>query len=245
MATIDHVTLRVRDVQRSLEFYARVFELLDFDGEGFNEELNEWDDFSFTAPDADHGVTTRLHVGFAAASRAQVDGWWRGLTHAGYRDDGSPGPRPEYGADYYGGFVTDLDGNSIEAVHHSRTTRAPGLIDHLWIRVRDLAKTRRLYEAVAPALGLRVRERPGRLQLVAEGSSISFLEAERPTENLHLAFGVDDAGTVSRFYEAGLGAGATDNGPPGERPEYHLGYFGAFLLDADGTNVEAVWHDRH
>jgi predicted lactoylglutathione lyase len=56
--------------------------------------------------------------------------------------------------------------------------------------------------------------------------------------------GVDDAETVQAFHGAGLEAGGRDNGRPGERPEYHPGYYGAYVLDPDGNNIEAVWHNR-
>jgi hypothetical protein len=64
------------------------------------------------------------------------------LTDAGYRDDGAPGERPVYRAGYYGGFVLDPDGNSVEAVWHGRAREGPEHIDHLWIRVADLAADR-------------------------------------------------------------------------------------------------------
>ncbi len=203
----------------------------------------EWGDFSVAQADAEHPPTTGLHVAFAATSQEQVDTWWRELTDEGYADDGAAGPRPEYGPTYYGGFVRDLDDNSVEAVLHETTTRVTGLVDHLWIRVRDLGATRRLWAAVAPVLGLRLQEREGRIQLVAEGATFSFLEGV-PTEHLHLAIGVGDRAAVDAFHEAGLAAGAADNGGPGERPAYHAGYYGAYLLDPDGTNLEAVFHAR-
>jgi catechol 2,3-dioxygenase-like lactoylglutathione lyase family enzyme len=59
--------------------------------------------------------------------------------------------------------------------------------------------------------------------------------------HIHLAFQAADRAMVDRWYEAGLAAGGTDNGAPGER-DYHPGYYGAFLLDPDGNNVEAVFH---
>ena len=62
--------------------------------------------------------------------------------------------------------------------------------------------------------------------------------------DVHLAFGVPDFETVARFHEAAIAAGYRDNGPPGERPQYHPGYYGAFVFDADSHNVEAVFHDR-
>lgn len=61
------------------------------------------------------------------------------------------------------------------------------------------------------------------------------------TGRVHLAFAARDQATVDKFHAAGLAAGAKDNGPPGPRP-YHPGYYGAFLLDPDGNNIEAVFH---
>jgi predicted lactoylglutathione lyase len=59
---------------------------------------------------------------------------------------------------------------------------------------------------------------------------------------LHVAFAAKDRATVDRFYQAALAAGGKDNGAPGLRPEYHPSYYGAFVLDPDGHNVEAVCH---
>ena len=70
-------------------------------------------------------------------SRAHVDRFWQAGTAAGYESDGEPGPRPQYSDDYYGAFLLDPDGNSIEAVHHG-SLRDGGDIDHIWIRVSDV-----------------------------------------------------------------------------------------------------------
>jgi catechol 2,3-dioxygenase-like lactoylglutathione lyase family enzyme len=64
------------------------------------------------------------------------------------------------------------------------------------------------------------------------------------TVNLHLAFPAPDRATVDALHRAAVEAGFRDNGGPGERAEYHAGYYGAFVLDPDGNNVEAVFHDR-
>ena len=72
-------------------------------------------------------------------------------------------------------------------------------------------------------------------------ATFSVLEGE-PTEHVHLAFSAPDRETVDRFHEAGIEAGYESNGEPGERPEYHAGYYGAYLFDPDGHNVEAVFH---
>lgn len=244
MAIVDHVTIRASDLDASLELFTRVFELLAFDGERREAvPYYEWNDFSIAAADEQHPATRNLHIGFAATSREQIDAWWNELTAAEYADDGAPGPRPEYGSTYYGAFIRDGDNNSIEAVNHESTTPETGLIDHLWIRVRDLEASKRFYEAIAPVVGITARERPNRLQLICDSGTFSFLEGE-PTENLHLAIGVRDNGTVDRFHAAALAAGGGDNGKPGERPQYHPGYYGAFALDPDSNNVEAVCHNR-
>jgi catechol 2,3-dioxygenase-like lactoylglutathione lyase family enzyme len=244
MSTIDHVTIRVSDLAAGRKFYGDVFALLPFTGERHDgKDFVEWNDFSIAQADADHPPTRGLHIGFAADSHEQIEAWWEALTRAGYSDDGAPGPRPEYGADYYGAFVRDADDNSVEAVRHGGTTSEPGLIDHLWIRVVDLDPVQRFYSEIAPVLGLYARERPNRLQVVAEGATFSFLEGRR-TENVHLAVGVDDRKIVADFHAAALAAGGRDNGPPRERPRYHPGYYAAYVLDPAGTNLEAVLHDR-
>jgi catechol 2,3-dioxygenase-like lactoylglutathione lyase family enzyme len=63
-----------------------------------------------------------------------------------------------------------------------------------------------------------------------------------PQTGAHIAFAASDRGTVDRFYEAAIKAGGRDNGQPGLRPHYHSNYYGAFILDPDGHNIEAVCH---
>src|SRR5688500_9682123 len=113
----DHVTIRVSDLAAGRELYGRVFALLGFpdapaEGEGFTE----WNDCAIAEASAEKPATRGLHVGFAARSRKQVDAWWEAMTAAGATSDGEPGPRPEYGSEYYGAFVLDADGNSVEAM---------------------------------------------------------------------------------------------------------------------------------
>lgn len=244
MATIDHVTLRASDLAAARRLFAHVFELLGFQAERQDAaDGSEWNDFSISQADDAHPPTRRAHIGFCAGSRAQVDDWWRALTEAGYRDDGAPGLRPQYSPDYYGAFIRDQDDNSIEAVHHRNSPAGRNVIDHLWIRVADLDASKRFYSAIAPALGLEVGDRDERLHLTADGGGFTVL-AGPPTQNLHLAIGVADQESVREFHRTGLDAGGHDNGAPGERPHYHTGYYGAYLLDPDGNNVEAVFHDR-
>ena len=239
----DHVTIRVSDREASERFYATVFAPLGIEPTYAGAELVEWDDFSIAPAADDHPVTRGLHVGFVARSRRLADEFWRAGTAAGHRDDGAPGPRPEYGDDYYGAFLLDPDGNSAEAVHHD-TLRSGGNVDHLWIRVADVAASKRFYETIAPHAGLRLgTDTPERAQFRGASGSFSVL-AGTPTEHLHMAFGASADATVDAFYGAATGAGYRDNGAPGERPAYHAGYYSAFVLDPDGNNIEVVNHNR-
>ena len=86
----------------------------------------------------------------------------------------------------------------------------------------------------------RARPRPDRHR----NASISYVTGEPLTEHVHIAFGVDRNEAVDAFYRAAIDAGYTDNGAPGERAVYHPGYYGAFVLDPDGHNIEAVNHNR-
>ena len=172
-----------------------------------------------------------------------MDEFWRAGTGAGYRDDGAPGPRPQYTSDYYGAFLLDPDGNSVEAVHHP-SVRAPGHIDHVWIRVADVEASQRFYEAIAQHAGIRLAgDSSGRARFEGESASFSLVRGT-PTEHLHMAFPASEDATVDAFHAAAIGAGYRDNGAPGERAVYHPGYYGAYVLDPAGVNVESVFHDR-
>jgi catechol 2,3-dioxygenase-like lactoylglutathione lyase family enzyme len=242
---LDHVTLRVADLGASRRFYETVLATLGIVSPTHaDDELVEWDDFGLSPATAEKPVTRRLHLGFGAPSREHVDAFWEAGTRAGYTDDGAPGPRPEYGPDYYGGFLLDPDGNSAEAVHHD-DVRPPGHVDHLWIRVADVAAARAFYLTIAPYSGLRPgTDEPERAQFTGGGGSFSLVADDEPTEHVHLAFPAPDLITVEAFHRTATEAGYADNGPPGERPQYHPGYHGAFVLDPDGNNVEVVFHRR-
>ena len=239
----DHVTIRVADRVASERFYDTVLATLGIEKTHSDEQLAEWDDFSLAQADDERPVTRRLHVAFGVRSRVDVDAFWRTGTEAGFRDDGAPGLRPQYLDDYYGGFLLDPDANSVEAVHHG-SLRAFGQIDHLWIRVADVAAAKRFYDTVAPYAGLRPgSDTPDRVQFVGETASFSLVSG-RPTEHLHMAFGARDDATVDGFHRALTEAGYRDNGAPGKRSIYHAGYYGAYVLDPDGNNVEVVNHNR-
>ena len=243
-AVFDHVTIRASDLSVSKRFYETVLSTLGIEQTYSGELGAEWDDFSLAQADAEHPPTRRLHIAFVASSRALVDEFWRAGTEAGHQDDGKPGLRPEYSDDYYGAFLLDPDGNSAEAVHHG-SMREGGNIDHLWIRVSDVDASTRFYETVGPAAGFRVGRETGELtHFACVSGSFSVLAGDEPTEHVHLAFPASDNETVDRFHRDATMAGHRDNGPPGERTIYHEGYYGAYVLDPDGNNVEVVNHNR-
>ena len=111
------------------------------------------------------------------------------------------------------------------------------LIDHVHLRVRDLEASKRFYQGAVEPLGIEVRE--GDTWFSVDELFVS--DDGQPTSGLHIAFQAPDRETVHRFHDAALAAGGQDNGAPGER-DYHPGYYAAFVLDPDGTNVEAVYH---
>src|SRR5690242_5901718 len=151
----DHVTIRAADRGATERFYDTVLEPLGIAKSHTDADGAMWGDLGMYAVDGTHPATRGLHIGFVAPSREHVDRFWEAGTAAGYRDDGAPGPRPEYGDDYYGGFLLDPDGNSAEASHHDNLRRDGGIVDHLWIRVADLDVAAAFYETIAPHAGLR------------------------------------------------------------------------------------------
>ena len=118
------------------------------------------------------------------------------------------------------------------------------ILDHIGIGVSDLAASERFYEQALAPLGIAlVLKFPFAVGFGAGGKPEFWLRGEGGTERVHVAFRSPDRATVDAFYEAAMAAGGTDNGAPGVREIYHPGYYGAFVLDPDGHNIEAVCHD--
>ncbi|WP_424929645.1 VOC family protein [Amaricoccus tamworthensis] len=124
------------------------------------------------------------------------------------------------------------------------------MIDHSGISVSDFSKSKAFYEAALKPLGgaflMQVPlEHTGGVAVGGFGREqpvfwLTEGEVQRPP--MHFAFSARDRGEVDAFYEAAIAAGGTDNGGPGPRPHYHENYYGAFVLDPDGNNIEAVCH---
>jgi catechol 2,3-dioxygenase-like lactoylglutathione lyase family enzyme len=119
------------------------------------------------------------------------------------------------------------------------------MLDHVTLGVGDIERSRKFYDGALRPLGIE--------RLYAEGEAASGYGANRKAffwislrhalqTGSHVAFVADDRETVDQFYQAALAAGGRDNGQPGLRPHYHENYYGAFVLDPDGHNIEAVCH---
>jgi catechol 2,3-dioxygenase-like lactoylglutathione lyase family enzyme len=127
------------------------------------------------------------------------------------------------------------------------------VIDHIGMPVSNLARATEFYlKALAPlgiAIGMEVSA-----EQTGHGAAVGFGAAGKPffwigegfrpsgDHHIHVAFAAASRAAVDAFYAAAIAAGARDNGPPGLRPHYHANYYGAFVLDADGNNIEAVCH---
>jgi catechol 2,3-dioxygenase-like lactoylglutathione lyase family enzyme len=118
-------------------------------------------------------------------------------------------------------------------------------LDHIGLDVRDYARSKAFYEAALAPLGmtLMMEPVPG---VGGFGTDFPFFwigeRGRGPDSGAHVAFRVEDRATVDAFHAAALEAGGSDNGGPGLREIYHPTYYGAFVLDPDGNNVEAVCH---
>ena len=116
------------------------------------------------------------------------------------------------------------------------------MLDHISLRVQDHQRALAFYRAALAPLGYRVlMEYPGAAGLGADMPDFWLMATEQPINPTHVAFSADRA-TVDAFHAAALAAGASDNGQPGLRADYHPHYYGAFVRDPEGNNVEVVCH---
>jgi catechol 2,3-dioxygenase-like lactoylglutathione lyase family enzyme len=118
------------------------------------------------------------------------------------------------------------------------------VIDHVVLNVRDYEASKRFYVEALRPMGYEVILEFERMAgLGSEGKPELWIgERDEPSANVHVALASPDRHTVDEFYSAALSAGGRDNGSPGLRPHYHEQYYGAFVLDPDGNNIEAVCH---
>ena len=123
------------------------------------------------------------------------------------------------------------------------------MIDHIGLRVSDYQRSKAFYQTALAPLGytmvMEFDMPEGKVGGMGVGGAmpdfwISQGEAQRPP--LHIAFNAENRAGVDAFHQAACGAGGRDNGKPGLRPHYHQDYYGAFIIDPDGNNIEAVCH---
>jgi len=119
------------------------------------------------------------------------------------------------------------------------------MIDHVTLNVRDLEACKAFYEQALRPVGYELMmDFPGGCGFGAEGKPDFFLANRgEPSAPVHVALLSADQKTVDAFHEAALAAGGQDNGPPGYRRVYHEHYYGAYVLDPEGNNIEAVTHE--
>ncbi|MGZ5864580.1 MAG: VOC family protein [Xanthobacteraceae bacterium] len=126
------------------------------------------------------------------------------------------------------------------------------MIDHIDFPVSDYAKSKRFYEQALAPLGYKIVMETTAQQTESGSPACGFGADGKPdfwiggegglAGIIHVALMVPTRATVDAFYKAAMAAGGKDNGPPGLRPHYHNNYYGAFVLDPDGHNIEAVCH---
>jgi catechol 2,3-dioxygenase-like lactoylglutathione lyase family enzyme len=240
----DHVTIRVPDLAVASSAFTAVLDALKIKQTSSTPSFSVWGNFALTQTDEEHPIARRLHVAFIAPSTAHVDRFARAGIDAGFADDGAAGPRPNYAEDYYAAFLKERAGNTFEAVHREGK-RPRGNIDHVAIRVSDVAASTSFYSTIGPAAGLTIRRQAADRAAFSVGASDGFFSviAGEPTQNVHVAFSGNDD-DVRGFHADATAAEYRSNGEPGERPRYHAGYYAAFVLDPDGNNIEVVNHNR-
>lgn len=134
------------------------------------------------------------------------------------------------------------------------------MLDHMTFRVTDIARAKAFYSAALAPLGYTVcfegryganmvgMAYPDPTEPGGQKADVWFIDGPSPyggpaaTRGCHLAWRAPNRAAVDAFYQAAIQAGGTDNGPPGLRPDYHAHYYGAFVLDPEGNNIEAVCH---
>jgi catechol 2,3-dioxygenase-like lactoylglutathione lyase family enzyme len=118
-------------------------------------------------------------------------------------------------------------------------------VAHVAINVGEWDAARRFYEELLAQFGYRVvYEEEGAVAYFADAGGLDFGIGRRdPVGGAHVAFECADRAAVDRFHETALGAGGRDNGAPGIRAKYDSGYYAAYVLDPDGNNIEAVFHE--
>ncbi|MGD1869467.1 MAG: VOC family protein [Neomegalonema sp.] len=196
-----------------------------------------------------------FHIAWRATDKAAVEAFHSAALSHGGSDEGAPGYRTNYSADYFAAYVRDPDGNKLQAVfYETGRTAGPGgaILSHVTLPFDDLNLGLAFYEPVFATLGisrLRSSEDPGEdFAFSRNGAEAPVAFVQRPFDGgpaahgngQHVSFFAETSAQVDRFFETALGLGAKDDGPPGVRPDYTQPYYAAYVRDPSGTKVQAV-----
>jgi catechol 2,3-dioxygenase-like lactoylglutathione lyase family enzyme len=120
------------------------------------------------------------------------------------------------------------------------------VLDHVGVPVSDFERSKRFYAQALSPLGYELLMEPSASAagFGRRGKPDFWISQGQTSQAFHIAFAAEDRATVDAFYEEAIAAGGRDNGRPGLRPQYHASYYGAFVLDPDGNNIEAVCHKQ-
>ena len=172
-------------------------------------------------------VSSNASVSLVARHNAFLNGRWLGTHDLGAVEDASE-------------VALAGDGSYIDC----GLGQGGAMLDHIIFSVSDLDASKAFYEKALAPLGYTiVFNFPGGCGFgVLEKPDFFIRQGESVTPRIHVAFSSRDHASVDQVYAAALAAGGTDNGAPGLREDYHPNYYGAFFLDPDGNNIEAVCH---
>ncbi|MDJ0945398.1 MAG: VOC family protein [Kiloniellales bacterium] len=195
-----------------------------------------------------------FHIALLARDAAAVQAFHAAALAAGGHDEGAPGLRPAYAADYYAAYVRDPDGNKLQAVHY-RNGRKAGpcgeVVSHITLGSNDLERSRGFYQGLLSVLGvqrLSAEETPGEdLAFGLPGTRLPIVFIQKPFDGrpatwgngAHVSFDAPSHAAVRAFHEAALALGGSDEGAPGLRPRYHAAYYAAYVRDPDGNKLQA------
>ena len=260
-----HFTLGANDLKRSRRFYDAVMSSL---GQTLIQAAPEEGYLMYGPPDQGYphlficspfdGLpatwSNGFHIAFNAADTAMVDRFHATALAEGGYDEGAPGLRPHYAADYYGAYVRDPDGNKLQTVCYSEGRRAGNTGDslsHITIGLANLEREHAFCTAVLAPLGVVELPEEGDAESAGFGLAgfdlpMLYLQPAfdgRPVtwgNGCHTALAAPSRMAVDRFHAAGLERGGVCEGAPGLRPHYSANYYAAYLRDPVGNKLQAV-----
>ncbi len=257
-----HFTFGTDDVRRAKSFYEATLAPLGFslqkDGRGYfafgrGAEIYPW--LYVMRPFNRRPATwgNGAHLALLANDDAAVQAFHEAALANGGSDEGEPGLRDHYSADYYAAYVRDPDGNKLQAVHY-RNGRSEAKtnqgVSHFTLGSNDLERSRVFYASVLRPLGLAPTEEEDEEAVAfgVPGAEVPVFYAHLPFDGLpatwgngtHVAFLAPNRAAVISFHAAALSAGGSDEGGPGPRPHYSPNYYGAYVRDPDGNKIQAV-----